>query len=342
MVCIAAFIILILVGIIVAFLSIFNRDLGKKYLKVLKKSWHCFSRRITFRKCDTKFSDDVKNILLKKVVIKKPKLVKPISVTIEIASIAIVVLTAWSLIEAAKAGLALWVFGTCNVSQPANCALGAESCAIDETDLNWFTEWGEIFAAIPDKFHTYNADDYDLSYITASSDQVTDAPVAIDIFDPGCSVCMISYRNQKSSGFFDNYNVRLVPFAIQAPDDTYKFKNSELIVRYMLAATEINPDLSLSIIDRIFTGKNHDGISYQTLFNEDYDYDTAKAKLIGWLKADDATDKDIKTITENAYSSTITDQLAKNRDIVEHQIKVKGIPTMLYDGIKHTGLYKKD
>ena len=66
MVCIAAFIVLIVVGIFVAFLSIFKRDLGKKYLKVLKKSWHCFTRHLTFRKCDTSFQDDVKTALLKK------------------------------------------------------------------------------------------------------------------------------------------------------------------------------------------------------------------------------------------------------------------------------------
>ncbi len=99
MVCIAAFIILILIGIVVAFLSIFNRDLGRKYLKLLKKSWHCFSRHVTFRKCDTNFADDVKNMLLKKVVIKKPTWVKPISITIEVASILIVVVTALSLIH---------------------------------------------------------------------------------------------------------------------------------------------------------------------------------------------------------------------------------------------------
>lgn len=125
MVCIAAFIILIVIGIFVAFISIFKRDLGKRYLKVLKKSWHCFTRHLTFRKCDTSFQDDVKTALLKKVVLKNPKAVKPLSVTIEVASILIVIITAWSLVEGIKAGLALWALGTCNVSHPASCALGA-------------------------------------------------------------------------------------------------------------------------------------------------------------------------------------------------------------------------
>ena len=107
MVCIAAFIILLILGIGAALISIFNRDFGKKYLALLKKSFHCFGKRVRLQKCDTNFSDDVKTTLLKKVIIKKPKLVKPLSITIEIASILLVIITAWSLIEAVKAGLAL-------------------------------------------------------------------------------------------------------------------------------------------------------------------------------------------------------------------------------------------
>ena len=38
MVCIAAFIILIIVGIFVAFISIFKPKVGKRYLKILKKT----------------------------------------------------------------------------------------------------------------------------------------------------------------------------------------------------------------------------------------------------------------------------------------------------------------
>ena len=80
MVCIAAFIVLCLISVFVAILSIFKRDIGKKYWKVFKKSWGCVGKRVTLQKCETGFKDDVKNLLLKKVVIKHPKLVKPFSV----------------------------------------------------------------------------------------------------------------------------------------------------------------------------------------------------------------------------------------------------------------------
>ena len=55
MVCIAAFIILALAGIIVAFVSIFRPKIGKRYLKILKKSWGCFGKRVTLQKCETGF-----------------------------------------------------------------------------------------------------------------------------------------------------------------------------------------------------------------------------------------------------------------------------------------------
>jgi hypothetical protein len=105
MVCIAAFIILLIVGIFVAFISIFKPKVGKRYLKTLKKSWGCFGKRVTLQKCETGFGDDVKNTILAKLVLKKPKLVKPVSIGIEVASILVVLITVWSLVEGAKAGL---------------------------------------------------------------------------------------------------------------------------------------------------------------------------------------------------------------------------------------------
>ena len=158
MVCIAAFIVLCLVGVFVAFLSIFRRDIGQKYWAVFKKAWGCVGKKVRLQKCETNFKDDVKNSLLSKVVLKHPKWVRPLGVAIEVSAILIVLITIWSLIEAVKALLALWVFGTCNVSQPASCALGAEICGIDaeepknpiEWTGRWFDEWGEIFANIPD------------------------------------------------------------------------------------------------------------------------------------------------------------------------------------------------
>ena len=39
-------------------------------------------------------------------------------------------------------------------------------------------------------------------------------------------------------------------------------------------------------------------------------------------------------------SEEVAQKLSKNRDLVENQIKTKRIPTMIFDGKKHEGLYK--
>ncbi len=348
MVCIAAFIILALVGIFVAIISIFKPAVWKKYVKILKKSAGCLGKKVRLQKCETGFKEDVKNSLLSRVVIKHPKWLKPLSILIEILAVVFVAVVVWAILTSIKSLLALWALGSCNVTKPSACTLGAEMCSIDESEPTniiestgrWFEEWGEIFEAIPDKFRDYKAEDYDLSFITSGQSEDAEKPVAVDILDPGCIVCMNSYITQKDSGFFEKYNVRIVPYAIQDAEGNYKFKNSETVVRYLLAAEKYQEGLAVKLLDRIFTGKNHDGIKYLDVFNEDYSTDEAVAKLEGWLKEDGVNKAGVKEIREAAKSEEISNQMSKNREIVEGEIKVKGIPTMIYDGKKHTGLFK--
>lgn len=350
MVCIAAFIILAIIGIFVAIISIFKPKVGKAYLKMFKKAWGCLWKKVRLQKCETGFKDDVKNTLLSRVIIKHPKWTKPLSVTIEILSVVIVIVAVWAILTAIKSLLALWALGSCNVTKPSACSMGAEICSIDESEPSnifeatgrWFTEWGEIFEAIPDKFKTYDARDYDFNYIAINTTEQPDLPIAVDIFDPGCSVCMISYRNQKEAGFFDSYNVRLVPFAIQDADGAYKFKNSEIIVKYMFAAEQIRSGLSLEIIDHIFMDKNSEGISYQNKFNEDYTAEQAINKIEQWLNEAGLDEEVIAEIRQITEYPEITTKMSENRNIVENILKVKGIPTMIFDGKRHTGLWKSE
>lgn len=350
MVCIAAFIILALIGVFVAGISIFKPKIGKAYLKAMKKAWGCLWKKVRLQKCETGFKEDVKNTLLSRVIIRHPKWTKPLSILIEVLSVVIVIVVVWALLTAIKSLLALWALGSCNVTKPSACSLGAEVCSIDESEPSnifeatgrWFTEWGEIFEAIPDKFRSYNAEDYDFNYISVNPGVGADKPLAVDIFDPGCSVCMISYRNQKAAGFFDEYDVHLVPFAIQDADDSYKFKNSEIIVRYMLAAEQIRSGLAVTLIDHIFTEKNSEGISYQNKFNSDYSAEQAAAKLEQWLANAGIDESGIEEIRKIANYPETTTKMSENRNIVENELRVKGIPTMIFNGKKHTGLWKSE
>lgn len=347
MVCIAAFIILCLVGIFVAFLSIFRRDIGRKYWAVFKKAWGCVGKKIRLQKCETNFKDDVKNTLLSKIVLKHPKWVKPLGTTIEVGAVLIVVITVWSLVESIKALLAIWVFGTCNVSQPESCALGAEVCGIEAAEPKnplewtgrWFSEWGEIFVNIPDRFRSWNAEEYlvePYSFATAYQD---DRPLALDIFDPGCTVCMQSYRNQKDSGFFEQYNTVLMVYPIKLPDGSYKFANSDLIARYIYAADLLKTDYAPKIINRLFTESNSEGINYQSVFLNS-DHATAEKLLQTWLAEFGASKKQIDQLSQTATSDEVSDIMTKIQTTVENKIHAKGIPTLIYDGKKHNGLYR--
>lgn len=347
MVCVAAFIILCLVGVFVAFLSIFRRDIGRKYWAVFKKAWGCVGKKVRLQKCETNFKDDVKNSLLSKVVLKHPKWVKPLGVAIEVSAVLIVVITVWSLVEAIKAILALWVFGTCNVSQPASCALGAEVCGIDAAEPTnplewtgrWFSEWGEIFANIPDRFHNWQAEDYLVEPYSFAEKYHDGQPLALSIFDPGCTVCLQSYRNEKSSGFFAQYNTVLMVYPIQLPDGSYKFNNSDLVARYIHAADLLDTDYTTQIIDRLFTGSNSEGVIWQSVIMQS-DRAAAEKILQDWLKDFGAEKAEIKQIIEAANSEKVTQIMAEVKDMVENKIHAKGIPTAIYDGKKHSGLYQ--
>lgn len=351
MVCIAAFIILIIVGIFVAFISIFKPKVGKRYLKILKKSWGCVGKRVTLQKCETGFGDEVKNSILSRVLIKKPKLVKPLSSAIEALSILLVIVTIWSLVEGVKAGLALWSLGTCNVQRPEACSLGAEVCSIDgdsgpknpiEAIGYWFSDWGEIFGAMPDKFRSFNVEDYNFEGITIGG---TGELKSIDIFDPGCVVCLQSFRNQLNAGYFETeQKVMIVPFPIQDAEGKFKYKNSKLIVGYVFGANKEGGEGSLTafnLIKRIYTEKDEEHRSYQDLFNDYYSAEEAEAKLIEWLKEYGFSDEQIEAIKTYAHSSEYEDLIAKNNDIVVNQLHAKGIPTMIYDGKKHTGRWEE-
>ena len=360
MVCIAAFIILCLISVVVAFLSIFKRDIGKKWWTVFKKAWHCVFKKVRLQKCDTNFKDDVKNTILKKVIIKHPKWVKPISVTIEIVSVLIVIITIWSIVIAVKSLLAIWVFGTCNVSQPASCSLGAEVCSIDEEEPDgffggigrWFTEWGEIFAAIPDRLHAWPAENYAVGiFATSNSASVSNADGqnsgnrALDIVDPGCSICMQSYKNQLSSDFINTHNLIVMPYVIKLPDGTEKFKNSELATRYLIAlALYDNAENSETnhykmFLDRLFTEYNKDHINYQS-YVQSLSAEQADKLFQSWLKDFGIKSSDITVIKDRLNSEVVNNYLAEIANMVENTIKAKGIPTLIYDNQLHSGLFK--
>ncbi|MBQ3261512.1 hypothetical protein IJH29_02570 [Candidatus Saccharibacteria bacterium] len=364
MVCIAAFIILGLIGIFVAIVSIFKREFGRAYLKAMKKAWGCVGKKIRLQKCDTNFKDDVKNTLLKKIILRHPTWVHPLSVIIEILSVVIVIVFVWAVLTSIKSLLALWALGTCNVDQPAACTLSSEACSLGDDDSNktliertgrWFTEWGDIFAAFPDRLKSWQAEEYFLSPATFVDVSVLDdsktpleedKPFALDILDPGCSACMMSFRNQLSSGFFESHQTALLIFPIKLEDGSYKFANSGLIARYFYAAALLDEgELSasrnyfgLKLINKIFTEKTSDGVILQSYLASLSEAD-AKAQLEEYLREFGASEETLAAISRLEKSNEVNDLLLTAEDIAKNRVHIKGIPTLIYDNSKHLGLY---
>lgn len=365
MVCIAAFIILGLIGIFVAIISIFKRDFGRAYWKAMKKAWGCVGKKIRLQKCDTNFKDDVKNSLLKRIILKRPKWVKPLSAIIEVLSVVVVIVFVWALLTSIKSLLALWALGTCNVTKPSACSLGAEVCSLgdDEEDKNileqtgrWFTEWGDIFAAIPDRIKNWKAEEYFVEPVTfvevsaldsAKTSATDDKPYALDILDPGCSACLNSFRNQLESGFFESHRTAILVYPIES-DGVYKFANSDLIARYFYASAlldqgetpENQRHFGLKLINKIYTEKTEKGIIIQNHLAS-LDSEEAETTLKSYLKEFGATDSEIKEISKLEKSDEVRDIIARVKDMAENQVKITGIPTLIYNGGKHLGQYEE-
>lgn len=357
MVCVAAFIILCLISVFVLILSIFKRDLGAKYWKVFKKAWGCVWKKVRLQKCETDFKDDVKNSILKHFVIKRPKWVKPISVAIEVSAVLIVVISIWSLVEATKAGMGLVVLGTCNVSAPASCSLGAEACTLEEAAApknlaegvkRWFADWGEIFAGIPDRIKTWKVEDYLIPNTPVITEAYRKAPLALDVMDPLCAVCMQSYRNQINKKFFTKYNTFVLPYAIMVDEKKPKYQNSDLIVRYIHATWMYDngrqmsgaPNPGLNILKKIFTEYDSEHINYQSVFANQLNTEEAEKLLKEWFREFKYKAEEVEQIAKLAHSEEVTARLRQVDEIVRNKIHARGIPTMIYDGKKHFGLYK--
>jgi hypothetical protein len=353
MVCIAAFIILAICVLSLPIVRIFNKKAADSIWKLFRKSTYCVSRRATFRKCDSSFKDDVKNSILRKVVIKHPTWVKPLGTVIEVASVLIIVITIWSLLVGVKSLVSLYVYGTCNPSQPTACVLdNSEACGIETTPIsfwehplkwtgNWFGEYGAAIAAIPTRMKNWDARDYLPEQPAYYNKYNADKPIALDVFDPGCIICRRSYVAQKDSGFFDKYNVALLPYPIRD-----RFANSHLVSRY-IEATRLKPlgnaprPAEWLIVDRMFTGNTPDGDNFQNAFN--YSYDDAKARQVlnGWLRDFGYDDNAVAEIVKLVDSDEVKQAIDHNRDVVDNEIKTKKIPTMIYDGKRHDGLFEK-
>lgn len=361
MICIAAFIILLVIWLFVPVIKLLGfKKQAKNINEMFKKSMHCFTRRVTFRPCDTNFTDEIKQSVLKKVVVNHKKWVKPISVMIEVLAWLIVVISVWSILTLIKSGIAIYVYGTCDVKKPEACALSSsEACSIDAVEggnpvVDWFTEWGDLAEALPTRIKTWDEAKFvpeNATYYERSPSGPDDnSPIAIDIFDPGCVICRKTFVNQREDGFYKGRRMYVIPYVIRN-DGKDKFSNSELIARYIEAVRGKQPanakhkvSAEWIIIENLFTEKNEDGEVWQQVFNGELGKPASEQKVKDtirkWFKNKNFTDEEVDKFEKSLNSDEVSKRLENNRNVVDNELKAKLIPTSIYDGKIHEGLYK--
>lgn len=357
MVCIAAFIILVILSLSLPVVRLFSKPAADTIWRNLTAAWQCVGRRVTLKACDTSFKEDIEHSILRRVIRKNPKLVKPTKIAIEVVSVLIIVITIWSLLVVVKSGLSLYVYGTCNVSRPSACSLDqTQACSIDSINKGglvrtWFNEWGDLFAALPARVRTWNASDFipsgGVSYAAVfTNEESKNLPVAIDIFDPGCIVCKQSFENQMASGFLESHRVYVIPYSIKTVDG-YKFKNSRLTAQYIEATRGHSRAINeWVIIKNLFTTKYQtstgDTMDYQQAFNLLFTSEQAEQAILEWLRTAGADEAMIRDVSERANSDEIAARIEENHRLVDKDIRTKHIPTMIYDRRRHDGLFEKN
>lgn len=350
MFCIAAFFVLLVLGAFSA-----------RYRGYLRRAWGCTVRRVTFRPCDTSFGQDIKDHLLAPVAAWRPGLVRPAAIAIEIGALLIIVTTVLSAYVVAKGAVNLWVYGTCDKANAQGCSLGAQSCSIGSLEPTFLdkvvalnvvgalggeiSDVAETIGAIPDRLRTWDAAAYLPPNVTWRTGFDPARPTALEIVDPGCSVCAKLAANIREAGFADRYNLAYVAYPIPDLEGT-RFPNSGLVVSY-LEALRLNPlagagvPVDWQLLERILSGTDPSGETWQKVVNG-ATAEEAAALLQGWLEEFGLNSAAIEAIATEAASERVASIIEANKALVRETIGTRKIPTVIFDGSRHDGLVDVD
>ncbi len=354
MFCIAAFVIFGILGIFSA-----------RYRVLAKKAWGCVLKKITFKPCDISVQEEIKSRLIGKYIITRPRLAKFIDRFAGAFSWAFVVLSVWSLLIVVNSGLNLIVYDTCNPDNPESCSLSGGGCGINSGKpgfwislkhgqiFTWAKDevltFGETVSRVPSRFKTWNPQEYILSSNTYYKPYDENKKTALEIIDPSCKFCAKLFGSIKEANFEDKYNLTYLVYPIPDPaqPNGFRFPHSALIASY-LEAVKLNPlkDVLISadwqMLEKIFNGKDIDGVSYQIKFNTIYSEQESKNILRSWLKEIGYSEKEVENIEELSKSQEVKESLVQQKEMVEKQIKTIKIPTIIFDGRRYDRAVSQD
>ena len=347
MFCIAAFIIFAILGIFSA-----------SYRSLAKRAWKCTLRKITFKPCDINFQEEAKAKLLGRFIITKPRLARFLDRWIGVFASIFVILSIWSLLVVLNSGLNLLVYDTCNPNNAESCSLAGEACGVASGKPGFWLSvkegqiipWakdsvltlGETITMIPNRFKEWNPNEFVYQFNTYYKPYDPNRPVALEIIDPSCKFCAKLFGNIKDTGFADRYNLTYLVYPI--PDakqkSGYRFPHSNMIASYLEAVKHFplpmtNAPADWQILEKIFSGKDSDNVDYQIKFNTMYTATEAEDVILLWLKDMEYSEEKISAIRQVAYSDEVKQNLARQKEIVEDQIKTIKIPTIMFDGRRY-------
>ena len=351
MVCIAAFVVLLVLSAVSA-----------KYRTLLRRAWGCVSRKVTFRPCDTTFREDVTNSLLAPLALRSPHLVRPASIALEATAWVMVLSLVVSGYIVAQSGLNLVAYGTCNKQNPQACSLSAtQGCSIDaQTPSFWesvgrgnvlgafrneFSSLTDTISALPGRFKTWDAAQYTASHASYLGGYRDGLPTSLEVIDPGCAFCAQLFRNLEESGFAEVNNLTYIVYPITLSFGP-KFPNSPLVAEYLTAIQliESSPGAPADdptdwfILKQIFTGERDDGMGWQVWLNEQASADEAEAQLQAWLTHAGYDQEAIAEVDTLADSAQVDELIAQGQTIVEVEIRTLTIPTLIANGDLHLGV----
>lgn len=320
---------------------------SKEYRIMFKKSWVCAFKRITLKPCDEDFASELKNLILGKLIFRFPRFARFLDKTASFWAVLFVIISLWSLLYTANAGLNLWVYDTCNPTNGESCALGGESCGINTTEPPTIFE---TLSRIPDRLKTWNSEDYISTTATYYNEFDQNKPIAVEFIDPGCKYCKKLWKNIKEAGFQDKYNITYVVYPIpNHNEEAFRFQHSYYIASLMeaikLSPPPQNPNSTVPndwrLLDKIFT-ENTAETDLQNAINTLYTKEQVVELIRQYLKEFGYTDNQIVAIEVKAESSQVKESLANQSNIVRNKLKTIKIPTIVFDGKRYDRVIDSD
>ncbi len=355
MLCIVAFFVVLVLSAVSA-----------KYRKLLGRAWGCFSRRVTFRPCDSTFREEIKDSLLAPVALRSPRLVGPASVGIEVVAWVMMASLVISLYIVARSMLYLGVYGTCDKVDPVACSLSStQGCGIGAAQPtftqsllrgdvvaafgNEATDIADAVAAIPGAFRTWDATDYVIPAASYDGGFREGLPTALEVIDPGCQFCAKLVGAVEGSQFAEKHNITYIVYPI-GKGLVPRFQHSPLVAQYLTAVRLLETERGVNaanptdwfILKQMFTGVRPDGTGWQVWFNETASEPEAEAQLHAWLAEAGYEAAAVAEVAEFAASDEVDEAIVAGMRVVDDEIRTVTIPSLVAGGKLYKGAIEAD